>query len=267
MEVDENQSYLLKPMNCPHHIQIYKADHRSYRDLPMRLSEFGTVYRLEQSGELSGLIRVRGFTQDDAHIFCTPEQLEAEIESCVELTKLVLETLGLDNYRVRIGLRDPDSEKYIGDSENWDQAEENIRNVVRKVGMEYTEEPGEAAFYGPKIDYFAGAFPLWLAPVQVAVLPVSEKFNEYADKVLSAGRAIGLRMESDESADKIGAKIRRAATQKVPYIFVVGQREVEADTVSVRKRGAGEVGAVALTEAIGKLEAERDSKGAEESNW
>ncbi len=325
MEVDENQSYLLKPMNCPHHVQIYKADHRSYRDLPMRLSEFGTVYRLEQSGELNGLIRVRGFTQDDAHIFCTPEQLEAEIESCVELTKLVLETLRLDNYRVRIGLRDPDSEKYIGKSENWDMAEENIRNVVGKVGMDYTEEPGEAAFYGPKIDFvvkdcigrewqlgtiqvdynlperfdleyigadntahrpvmvhraplgsperfigiliehFAGAFPLWLAPVQVAVLPVSEKFNEYAAKVLSAGRAVGLRMESDESADKIGAKIRRAATQKIPYIFVVGQREVEADTVSVRKRGAGEVGAIALTEVIDKLKAERDSKGAEEA--
>ncbi len=325
MEVDENQSYLLKPMNCPHHVQIYKADHHSYRDLPMRLSEFGTVYRLEQSGELNGLIRVRGFTQDDAHIFCTPEQLEAEIESCVELTKLVLETLGLDDYRVRIGLRDPDSEKYIGKSENWDMAEENIRNVVTKIGMDYTEEPGEAAFYGPKIDFvvkdcigrewqlgtiqvdynlperfdlgyigadnashrpvmvhraplgsperfigiliehFAGAFPLWLAPVQVAVLPVSEKFNEYAAKVLSAGRAVGLRMETDESADKIGAKIRRAATQKVPYIFVVGQREVEADTVSVRKRGTGEVGAVALTEVIDKLKAERDSKGAEEA--
>ncbi len=325
MEVDENQSYLLKPMNCPHHIQIYKATPHSYRDLPMRLSEFGTVYRLEQSGELSGLIRVRGFTQDDAHIFCTPEQLEAEIESCVELTKLVLETLGLDNYRVRIGLRDPDSEKYIGNSENWDLAEENIRQVVKKVGMKYTEEPGEAAFYGPKIDFvvkdcigrewqlgtiqvdynlperfdleyigadntahrpvmihraplgsperfigiliehFAGAFPLWLAPVQVAVLPVSEKFNDYAAEVISAGKAAGLRMETDESADKIGAKIRRAATQKVPYIFVVGQREVEADTVSVRKRGAGEVGAVALEEAIDKLKAERESKGAEEA--
>ncbi len=325
MEVDENQAYLLKPMNCPHHIQIYKADHRSYRDLPMRLSEFGTVYRLEQSGELSGLIRVRGFTQDDAHIFCTPEQLEVEIESCVELTKLVLETLGLDDYRVRIGLRDPDSEKYIGKSENWDQAEENIRQVVKKVGMDYAEEPGEAAFYGPKIDFivkdcigrewqlgtiqvdynlperfdleyigadnaphrpvmvhraplgsperfigiliehFAGAFPLWLAPEQVAVLPVSEKFDDYAAKVVSAGRAVGLRMESDESADKIGAKIRRVAVRKIPYIFVVGQREVEADTVAVRKRGAGEVGAVALTEAIDKLKTERDSKGAEEA--
>lgn len=325
METDTGQAYLLKPMNCPHHIQIYKAEQHSYRDLPVRLSEFGTVYRMEQSGELSGLIRVRGFTQDDAHIFCTPEQLEAEIESCVELTKLVLETLGLNDYRVRIGLRDPDSEKYVGESENWDLAEENIRNVVRKVGMDYAEEPGEAAFYGPKIDFiardcigrewqlgtiqvdynlperfdleyigadntahrpvmihraplgsperfigiliehFAGAFPLWLAPVQVAVLPVSDKFNDYAAKVVSAGRVAGLRMESDASADKIGAKIRRAAMQKVPYIFVVGQREVETSTVSVRKRGLGEVGAVAMTEALDKLKAERDSRGAEEA--
>ena len=325
MEMDTGQAYLLKPMNCPHHIQIYKASQHSYRDLPVRLSEFGTVYRMEQSGELNGLIRVRGFTQDDAHIFCTPEQLETEIESCVELTKLVLETLRLDDYRVRIGLRDPHGEKYIGKSENWDLAEENIRNVVRKVGMNYAEEPGEAAFYGPKIDFvvkdcigrewqlgtiqvdynlperfdleyigadnsahrpvmihraplgsperfigiliehFAGAFPLWLAPVQAAVLPVSDKFNDYAAGVVSAGRAENLRMESDESSDKIGAKIRRSVMQKVPYIFVVGQREVEASTVSVRKRGAGEIGAVALAEAIKRLEVERDSKGDKEA--
>lgn len=321
----QEDGYLLKPMNCPFHIQIYKADHRSYRDLPLRFSEFGTVYRYEQSGELSGLIRVRGFTQDDAHIFCTPEQLEAEVESCVELTKLCLATLGLEDYRVRIGLRDPDSEKYTGKSENWDLAEENIRNVVRKIGMDYTEEPGEAAFYGPKIDFvvrdcigrewqlgtiqvdynlperfdleyigadnsahrpvmihraplgsperfigiliehFAGAFPLWLAPVQAAVLPVSEKFNDYAAEVVSAGRAANLRLESDESSDKIGAKIRRSVMQKIPYIFVVGQREVEASTVSVRKRGVGEVGSVALTEVIDKLKDERDSRGAEEA--
>ncbi len=325
METEAGQAYLLKPMNCPHHIQIYKAEQHSYRDLPVRLSEFGTVYRMEQSGELNGLIRVRGFTQDDAHIFCTPEQLEAEIESCVELTKLVLETLCLNDYRVRIGLRDPDSEKYVGRSENWDLAEVNIRNVVRKVGMDYTEEAGEAAFYGPKIDFiardcigrewqlgtiqvdynlperfdleyigadntahrpvmihraplgsperfigiliehFAGAFPLWLSPEQVAVLPVSEKFSDYADKVVSAGRAANLRVEVDKSPDKIGAKIRRAVMQKVPYIFVVGQREVEAGTVSVRKRGVGEVGDIALSEAINRLEAERDSRGTEEA--
>ena len=142
----EGEGYLLKPMNCPHHIEIYKAAQHSYRELPIRLSEFGTVYRFEQSGELNGLIRARGFTQDDAHIFCMPEQLEAEIESCVELTKLVLQTLAMDDYRVRLGLRDVHGEKYIGDSANWDQAENNIRNVVRKMGMEYTEEPGEASF-------------------------------------------------------------------------------------------------------------------------
>ena len=152
-EQGREDGMLLKPMNCPFHIQIYKADHRSYRDLPLRLSEFGTVYRYEQSGELSGLTRVRGFTQDDAHIFCTPDQLEAEIESCVDLTRLCLATLGLKDYRVRVGLRDPDSSKYTGSSEHWDRAEANIRSVVRKLGMNYTEEKGEAAFYGPKIDF------------------------------------------------------------------------------------------------------------------
>jgi threonyl-tRNA synthetase len=153
MAMGTDEGYLLKPMNCPHHMLIYKVSQHSYRELPIRLSEFGTVYRFEQSGELSGLIRVRGFTQDDAHIFCTPEQLEGEIGSCIELTKLVLQTLGLGDYRVRIGLRDADGEKYIGKSENWDLAESNIRHVVQKVDLPYTEEPGEAAFYGPKIDF------------------------------------------------------------------------------------------------------------------
>jgi len=322
MGQDENAAYLLKPMNCPHHIQIYKAAQRSYRELPVRLAEFGTVYRLEQSGELSGLIRVRGFTQDDAHIFCTAEQLEAEIASCVELTQLALGTLGLTDYRVRIGLRDPDSSKYIGEPANWDLAERNIRNVVRDLGMTYTEEPGEAAFYGPKIDFivkdcigrewqlgtiqvdynlperfeleyigqdnaphrpvmihraplgsperfigiliehFAGAFPLWLAPVQVAVLPVSDKFNDYAGRVASAAGDAGLRVELDASPDKIGAKIRRWTLQKVPYLWVVGQREVEAETVSIRLRGTGELGTFPLAEALDKISGEAKSRSA-----
>jgi len=323
MLIGDDDGYLLKPMNCPHHIQIYKAFQRSYRDLPIRLSEFGTVYRFEQSGELSGLTRVRGFTQDDAHIFCTPEQLEAEITSCVDLTQLVLKTLGLNDYRVRIGLRGPDSDKYIGAAANWDLAEDNIRRVVRQVGLEFAEEPGEAAFYGPKIDFmvtdcigrewqlgtiqvdynlperfemeytgadnaphrpvmihraplgsperfiailiehFAGAFPLWLSPVQAAVLPVSERFDAYAKQVVAAARAAGVRAERDASADKIGAKIRRWTLEKVPYMFVVGQREVDGQTVAVRQRSAGDLGAVPLDEALERLGREIRSRGSE----
>ncbi|MCK4602351.1 MAG: threonine--tRNA ligase [Phycisphaerae bacterium] len=317
----EGEGYLLKPMNCPHHIEIYKAAQHSYRELPIRLSEFGTVYRFEQSGELNGLIRARGFTQDDAHIFCMPEQLEAEIESCVELTKLVLQTLAMDDYRVRLGLRDVHGEKYIGDSANWDQAENNIRNVVRKMGMEYTEEPGEAAFYGPKIDYvvrdclgrewqlgtiqvdynlperfdlqyigadnrphrpvmihraplgsperfvailiehFAGAFPLWLAPDQAAVLPVSDKFNDYAASVHKALRDAGVRANLDDSPEKIGAKIRKASLDKTPYMAVVGQREAGDNTVSVRHRTAGDTGAMSVEKFVAGLRAEIESKG------
>jgi threonyl-tRNA synthetase len=319
----EDDGYLLKPMNCPFHIQIYKSAQRSYRDLPVRLSEFGTVYRFEQSGELSGLTRVRGFTQDDAHIFCAPEHLEAEIASCVGLARLVLEQLGLSDYRVRIGLRDPDSAKYTGSPEVWDQAEAVIRKVVGEVGLEASEEAGEAAFYGPKIDFvardcigrewqlgtvqvdynlperfdleyvgadnaahrpvmihraplgsperfigiliehFGGAFPLWLAPVQVAVLPVSEKFSEYAAKVADTARAAGLRVRMDETADKVGAKIRRWTVQKVPYLFIVGGREADSGTVAVRCRKVGDVGALGLNEAVDKLKAERDGRALE----
>ena len=300
--------YLLKPMNCPFHIQIYKSRQHSYRELPIRLSEFGQVYRFEQSGELNGLIRVRGFTQDDAHIFCTPEQLETEIESCVDLTELVLGTLGLTDYRVRIGLRDPDDSKYVGNSENWNLAENNIRRVVKKLDLPYTEESGEAAFYGPKIDFvvkdcigrewqlgtiqvdynlperfdihyigadnaphrpvmihraplgsperfigiliehYAGAFPLWLSPVQVAVLPLSEKFTDYATNVKNELASGGLRVEMDNSPDKIGAKIRRAILQKVPYMAVIGEKEVQSHSVAVRHRSEGDLGAMGLEE-------------------
>ena len=317
----EGDAYLLKPMNCPHHIQIYKVSQRSYRELPIRLSEFGTVYRLEKSGDLNGLTRVRGFTQDDAHIFCTAEQLESEIESCVELTRLVLDTLDLTDYRVRIGLRDPDSSKYVGDPQQWDRAEENIRNVVRKIGLDYIEEPGEAAFYGPKIDFvvkdcigrdwqlgtiqvdynlperfaleyigsdnaahqpvmihraplgsperfigiliehYVGAFPLWLSPVQVAVLPVSDKYNDYADKIIAQLRMAKVRTELDNSPEKIGAKIRRATLAKTPYMLILGQREVEANSVAVRHRTDGDLGARQVDEFIADLRKEIDSKG------
>ncbi len=321
IEMDDGEGYLLKPMNCPHHIQIYKAEQHSYRDLPVRLSEFGTVYRYEQSGELSGLTRVRGFTQDDAHIFCTPDQLEAEIESCVSLTQYILKTLELSDYRVRLGLRDADSDKYTGEAANWDAAETNIRNVVTKLGMNYTEEAGEAAFYGPKIDFvvtdcigrewqlgtiqvdynlperfdlhyvgsdnsqhrpimihraplgsperfigiliehFAGAFPLWLAPDQVAVLPVSEKYDDYAAGVHRALRDARIRAKLDDSPEKVGAKIRKATLDKFPYMLIVGEREVEGGTVSVRHRTAGDTGAMSVEEFITGLRAEIDSKG------
>ncbi len=314
------EGMLLKPMNCPFHIQIYKSAQRSYRDLPIRLSEFGTVYRYEQSGELSGLTRVRGFTQDDAHILCTPEQLEAEIESCVDLTQYCLQALGLTDYRVRLGLRDPDDAKYTGPSVNWDLAESNIRSVVKKLQMDYTEERGEAAFYGPKIDFvvsdcigrqwqlgtiqvdynlperfemeyigsdnkphrpvmihraplgsperfigiliehFAGAFPLWLSPVQVGVLSVSEKFTEHAGKIAERLKEAGIRVETDDSADKIGAKIRRATLQKVPYMAIVGAREVDSQTVAVRHRTEGDCGAMSEEAFIAALLEEIGSK-------
>lgn len=315
MEVDDEQ-FLLKPMNCPFHIEIYRSRPRSYRDLPIRLAELGTVYRYEQSGELSGLTRVRGFTQDDAHIFCMPDHLEDEIMAAVELTQYTLGKLAFENYRVRLSLSDPTSDKYVGSRELWKQAEGNLRNVVSNLGLNAVEEPGEAAFYGPKLDFvvndcigrewqlgtvqvdyslperfsleyigadnhphrpvmihrapfgslerfmailiehFAGAFPLWLAPVQVAVLPVSDKFNEYASQVVSALRARDIRVELDTSADKIGAKIRRATMDKVPYMTIIGQREQESGQVAVRQRTAGDLGAFDLESFIDRLCAE-----------
>ena len=317
----EDEGFLLKPMNCPHHVQMYKHGQHSYRELPIRLAEFGQVYRWEQSGELSGLTRVRGFTQDDAHIFCTPDQLEAEIEACVELTKKVLGILELEDYRVRIGLRDPDSSKYVGKTEYWDQAEDNIRNVVKRLNMNYSEEQGEAAFYGPKIDFivkdcigrewqlgtvqvdynlperfdleyigadnkphrpimihrapfgsferfigiliehFAGAFPLWLSPVQIAILPVSDKYNEYASTVVEKLKSVGIRAIMDNSPDKIGAKIRRQTLEKVPYMCIVGQREQEENNVSIRHRKAGDLGALSIDELLAAVLLERETHG------
>ncbi|MFP4106564.1 MAG: threonine--tRNA ligase [Phycisphaerae bacterium] len=323
IEIDEDEGYLAKPMNCPHHMMIYKAEQHSYRDLPVRLAEFGSVYRWEQSGELNGLTRVRGFTQDDAHIICTPDQLEAEIADCVQLTKMVLETLGLTDYHVRVSLRDPDSTKYVGDQANWDLAEQNIRHVVREMGMNFVEAEGEAAFYGPKIDFivsdcigrkwqlgtiqvdynlperfeleyagadntvhrpvmihrapfgslerfigiliehFGGDFPLWLAPVQMAVLPVSDKYNDYAQRVVDELRAADLRVDFDNSPEKIGAKIRRATLNKTPYMAIVGGREEESQTVSIRHRTEGDLGALDVNTMVNALEAEVASKGTE----
>ena len=289
--------FMLKPMNCPHHIKIFASQPHSYRDLPVRLAEFGTVYRWEQSGELNGMTRVRGFTQDDAHLFCTEEQVAAEVLGCLSLVRTVLSTLGMADYRVRVGLRDPDSNKYTGEAANWDKAEEACRAAARTLGVPFTEEPGEAAFYGPKIDFvvrdvigrewqlgtvqvdynlpirfdlsyagadnqphrpvmihrapfgsmerfigcliehFAGAFPLWLSPEQVRVLPISEKSAAYADELCAALKARGIRAEADHSNERVQAKIKMAAEEKIPYMAVVGPRDAESRSVSVRARG------------------------------
>jgi threonyl-tRNA synthetase len=320
MEAGEIDGHLLKPMNCPFHIKIYDSQKRSYRDLPLRLAEFGTVYRWEQSGELGGLTRVRGFTQDDAHLFVTPDQLSAELDGCLELVKIVFRTLGMDSYRVRVGLRDPDSTKYVGNPDDWDAAEQACIAAAKALGVDYSEEPGEAAFYGPKIDFvvkdvigrewqlgtvqvdyqlpqrfdlnyvgadntehrpvmihrapfgsmerfvgvliehFNGAFPLWLSPEQVRVLPVSDKFNDYAGSVVEALKGVGLRASMDDSNDRLGGKIARAEQDKLPYMLVVGGKDRDAGTVSVRHRVRGDEGAHPLAELVGKLARERDER-------
>jgi len=318
----ELEEYLLKPMNCPHHIQIYAASPRSYRELPLRLAEFGTVYRYEQSGELSGLTRVRGFTQDDAHLFCTHEQVRGEFRSTMEMTQYILNScLGLSDYRVRLSRSDPDDPKYQGAAgDTWRRAEEDIRAVLVEMGLPFDEAPGEAAFYGPKADFiardcigrqwqlgtvqldyvlperfgleyvgpdnqphrpvmihraplgsmerfmgiliehFAGAFPLWLAPEQVRVLPISDKVAGYAQLVLNRLKESGFRATADLRAEKIGAKIRDAQLEKIPAMLVVGAKEAESQAVSYRDRAAGDQGAIPLEEALLRLRAERDSR-------
>jgi threonyl-tRNA synthetase len=308
--LQQEDGYLLRPMNCPHHIRIFGSERRSYRELPCRIAEFGQVYRYEQSGEVHGLTRVRGFCQDDAHIFCTQEQLPAEIADCIDQAKLVLGLVGMDDYRVRVGLRDPDSSKYTGSSEVWDKAEAAIREAVKASGLNYSEEAGEAAFYGPKIDFvakdtlgrewqlgtvqvdynlperfdlsyigednaehrpimvhrapfgslerfvgiliehFAGNFPLWLAPIQAAICPVSDKSAEYAQKVFSQCQQAGLRVEMDASGDRIGAKIRRATLDRVPYIVVIGEQEAATGRVNVRTRSGEQLGSPTLPEFL-----------------
>ena len=290
------ERYLLKPMNCPHHVQIYKSAQRSYRDLPVRLAEFGTVYRHEQSGELNGMLRVRGLTQDDAHQFCTPEQVEGEFRQTVELVQFVLGSLGLNDYRVQLSLRDPKSDKYVGTEENWQRAEAALRRVLEDMKLAYEPREGEAAFYGPKADFmvrdcigrewqlgtvqldynlperfqleyigadnrahrpvmihrapfgsmerfvgvliehFAAAFPLWLAPEQVRVLPISEKVNGYAAEVEQQLKAAGFRATLDLRSAKINGKIRDAQVELIPYMLIVGQEEAEKNLVTVRDR-------------------------------
>ena len=309
----EVEGFMLKPMNCPHHIRIFASDHHSYRDLPVRLAEFGTVYRWEQSGELGGITRTRSFTQDDAHLFCTPEQLSEEIQGCLGLVKTVFGVLGMSDYAVRLSLRDPDSSKYVGDPDNWDKAEEALRDAVQTLGVDYTEEPGEAAFYGPKIDFvvkdvigrewqlgtvqvdynlperfdlsyigadntphrpvmihrapfgslerfiglliehFEGKFPVWLAPEQVRVLSISEKHNAYSEGVVRMLAEAGVRVASNLAADKIGAKIRLARLDRVPYMLVIGAREEESQSVSVRHRDRDDLGTMTLNDFVGQI--------------
>ncbi|MDG1512044.1 MAG: threonine--tRNA ligase [Mariniblastus sp.] len=316
MNEGEIEGYLLKPMNCPHHIRLFASEQRSYRDLPVRLSEFGTVYRWEQSGEIGGLTRVRGFTQDDAHLFVTQEQLGQELIGCIELVKIIFGAMGMEDYTVRVGLRDPDSSKYVGDPANWDLAEQACREAAQTLGKDFSEDPGEAAFYGPKIDFvvkdcigrkwqlgtvqvdynlperfgleyigsdnkphrpimihrapfgsmerfigvliehFAGSFPLWLAPEQGRILTVSDKSEEYGKRVESQMRNAGIRVKGDYRSEKLGAKIRDGQLEMIPYMMIVGPRDAENGTVSIRDRIDGDLGAIPVEEAIAKFQSE-----------
>ena len=316
--------FMLRPMNCPHHAKIFASAPHSYRDMPVRLAEFGTVYRWEQSGELNGMTRVRGFTQDDAHLFCTEEQVPSEIQGCLSLVKTIFATLGMKDYRVRVGLRDPDSSKYTGTKESWDKAEQACIEAAQSLGVSFSKEPGEAAFYGPKIDFvvkdvigrewqlgtvqvdyqmgnrfdlsyigadnaphrpvvihrapfgsmerfcgvliehFAGAFPTWLSPEQVRVLPISEKSAEYAKRVHSALISAGLRAGIDHGSDRIQGKVKVAADEKIPYMAIVGPRDAESNTVSVRMRGVEkDLGAMNLDAFVAGLAAEASTRKAE----
>ena len=298
---DDRDGYLLKPMNCPHHTQIYAHRPHSYRDLPVRLAEFGTVYRYEQSGELGGLTRVRGFTQDDAHVFCRPDQVKDEFKAAIDLTLTVLRALDFQDFTAQVSLRDPnDAAKYIGDGAQWDAAEGAIREAAAEMGLDTVEVEGEAAFYGPKLDFMVrdalgrqwqlgtvqadynlperfdlvytdendekqrpvmlhrapfgslerfvgvllehtgGNLPLWLAPTQVKVLPITDDQNDYARSVAEALGGAGLRVETDTRSEKVGRKIRDAEVEKVPVMLVVGRKEAEAGTVSVRRHGLGD---------------------------
>ncbi|AVZ30258.1 threonine--tRNA ligase [Nodularia spumigena CS-584] len=307
------QGFVLKPMNCPFHIQIYKSELRSYRELPIRLAEFGTVYRYEQSGELGGLTRVRGFTVDDSHLFVTPEQLDSEFLNVVDLILSVFKSLQLKNFKARLSFRDPASDKYIGSNEVWDKAEGAIRRAVEKLGMNYFEGIGEAAFYGPKLDFifsdalerewqlgtvqvdynlperfdleyvaedgsrqrpvmihrapfgslerligilieeYAGDFPLWLAPVQARLLPVGEAQLDFAKDVAAKMVAEGIRAEVDTSGDRLGKIIRNAEKQKIPVMAVIGAKEVESNSLSIRTRASGELGAIPVDEVVDKM--------------
>jgi threonyl-tRNA synthetase len=307
----EGEEFLLKPMNCPHHCEIYGHKPRSYKELPLRIGEFGTVYRYEQSGELHGLSRVRGFTQDDAHIFCTPEQVKGEFLNVLELTTMVINKLGFDNFTAQISLRDPDNpDKYIGSDENWDAAEKAIIDAVAEVDMETITAYGEAAFYGPKLDFMikdalgrswqlgtiqvdynlperfgleyigsdnkthrpimihrapfgsmerfisiliehtAGKFPLWLAPDQFAILPVSDRLIPYCKEIEARLAKNNITGFIDERSESIGKKIRDTELKKVPFMFIIGDKEEEAGNISVRRQGEGDMGSMSVNDFI-----------------
>ncbi len=320
----EGEEFFLKPMNCPHHCEIYKAKPRSYRDLPLRLAEFGTVYRYEQSGELHGLTRVRGFTQDDAHLFCMPEQVKDEFKSVIDLVLYVFKVFGFTDYSAQVSLRDPNNKsKYVGSDENWDLAERQIKEAADEKGLKTVIEYGEAAFYGPKLDFMvrdaigrkwqlgtiqvdynlperfeleytgsdnkahrpvmihrapfgsierfvailiestAGNFPLWLSPDQLVVLPISERFNDYAKEIVQKLRQKDIRGSVDERNEKIGRKIRDAEVSKTPYMLLVGEKEVESNTVSVRKKGEGDLGSMNIEQFMEHFVKAVDSELAE----
>ncbi len=303
----EGEQFMLKPMNCPHHCEIYKFKPRSYKDLPLRMAEFGTVYRYEQSGELHGLTRVRGFTQDDAHIFCTPDQVKAEFVGVIEIVMKIFKALDFKNFTAQISLRDPnDKEKYIGSDENWNKAEQAIMEVTKEYGIEAVVEIGEAAFYGPKLDFMvrdaigrkwqlgtiqvdynlperfeleyigndnqkhrpvmihrapfgsmerfvavliehcAGKFPLWLAPEQVTIIPISEKFENYAENVSELLKNYDIRSQIDNRNEKTGKKIRDAEVDRIPYMLIVGEKEEAEKTISVRKQAQGDLGSFSI---------------------
>lgn len=304
---EEGEEFLLKPMNCPHHCEIYKTFPRSYKDLPLRMAEFGTVYRYEQSGELHGLTRVRGFTQDDAHIFCTPDQVKDEFLKVVDIIFIIFKALDFENFEAQISLRDPNNrEKYIGSDDNWERAERAIVEACEEKGLKARVELGEAAFYGPKLDFMvkdalgrrwqlgtiqvdynlperfeleytgadnqkhrpvmihrapfgsmerfvavliehtAGKFPLWLAPTQAVILPVSEKYNDYAKRVVKELKRFDIRAEVDDRNEKVGRKIRDNELKRIPYLLIVGEKEAENEAVSVRKQGGVDQGSVNL---------------------
>jgi threonyl-tRNA synthetase len=310
MELDDAE-YRLKPMNCPGHVLIYKATPKSYRDLPQRYAELGNVYRYERSGTMHGLLRVRGFTQDDAHIFCTPDQIVSEIEACLDFAEVVLKTFGFAEYRVELSVRDPHKPgEFVGSEADWAHAEGALKGVLTGRGLSFQTFPGEAAFYGPKIDiklvdvlgrlwqlstvqfdfnlparfeleyigddgerhqpvmvhralfgsverffgvlieHYAGAFPFWLAPVQVGLVPISEKHLDYAHSVKQRLEAAGLRVELDASNQKMNARIRDFGLQKVPFILIMGDKESATDSVSVRVRGKGDQGSQTLEEFL-----------------
>jgi threonyl-tRNA synthetase len=317
----EGEEFFLKPMNCPHHCEIYKTSPKSYKDLPVRFAEFGTVYRYEQAGELHGLTRVRGFTQDDAHLFCRPDQVKEEFKKVIDLVLYTFNSLGFTEYTAQVSLRDKNNKtKYIGSDENWDIAENSIREAAAEKGLVTVEEEGEAAFYGPKLDFMVrdalgrkwqlgtiqvdynlperfeleyvdsdnsrkrpvmihrapfgsmerfiavllehcgGNLPLWLAPTQVKVLPISEKFQPYAHEVAKELKAKGVRVEVDERLEKIGKLIRDTELEKVPYMLVIGEKEMNDRTVAVRRHGMGDQGVLSINDFAAQVKEEVDSR-------